>query len=108
MELSQDFQAAPADRPARQRFRRVSLADAIGVGSGPRAERTALLVRAYETQHEVLESYYGSWIGVAVALVRDGQRERLEIAVSPEVQLEQTVEELLFRAYTLYRQVDLT
>lgn len=107
-----EFEATLTDPPATRRFRRrVSLADAIGVGSGPRAEETALLVRAYETQHEVLESYYGTWIGVAVALVRDPkheQRERLEFACAPDVHLEQTVEELLFRAYTLYRQVDLT
>jgi hypothetical protein len=32
----------------------------------------------------------------------------LELSVAPDVQLEQDVEELLFRAYSLYRQVDLT
>jgi len=91
--------------PAR---RRVTLAEAIGLGNGPRAEKTALLVRAFETQHEVLEAYYGSWIAVAVALVEDHGRERLELACAPDVHLEQGVEELLFKAYSLYRQVDLT
>ena len=38
----------------------------------------------------------------------DPRRERLEFACAPDVQLDQHVEELLFRAYSLYRQVDLT
>jgi len=109
---SHEFEATLAEVPGGRRFRRrVSLEDAIGVGSGPRAEPTALLVRAFETQHEVLEAYYGSWIAVAVALVRDpadSRRERLEFVCGPDVHLEQGVEELLFKAYTLYRQVDLT
>ena len=86
----------------------MTLAEAIGLGNGPRAEKTALLVRAFETQHDVLESYYGSWIAAAVALVDDRGRERLELACAPDVRLEQDVEELLFKAYSLYRQVDLT
>ena len=86
----------------------MTLAEAIGGGNGPRAEKTAVLVRAFETQHEVLESYYGSWIAAAVALVDDRGRERLEVACAPDVHLEQDVEELLFKAYSLYRQVDLT
>jgi hypothetical protein len=38
----------------------------------------------------------------------DPRRERLEVVCAPDVQLEQEVEELLFRAYSLYRQVHLT
>jgi hypothetical protein len=88
---------------------RVSLEDATGIASGPRADRTAPLVREYEAQHEVLERYYGGWIAVAVALLRDEDgHERIELVCGPEVRIEQSVEELLFRAYALYRQVDLT
>src|SRR3954463_14559945 len=97
--------------PSGKRFRRVSLEDAMGTANGPRAERTALRVRAFENQHEVLERYYGSRIAVAVALIRDSadpSRERLEYVCAPDVHLEQNVEELLFRAYTLYGQVHLT
>ena len=88
--------------------RNVTLADAIGVGGGPRSGRTALLVRAFETQHDVLEAYYGSAIPVAVALVRDRadpRRTRVEFECGPDVQLDQNVEELLFRAYSLSRQI---
>jgi len=103
------FEATLTESTPERRFRRtVSLEDAIGVGSGPQTERTALLVRAFETQNDVLERYYGSWIAVAVALVSERGRERLELSVAPDVRLEQDVEELLFRAYSLYRQVDLT
>jgi hypothetical protein len=103
------FEATLTESTPERRFRRtVTLEDAIGVGSGPQAERTAMLVRAFEMQNDVLERYYGSWIAVAVAFVNDGGRERLELAVAPDVHLEQNVEELLFRAYSLYRQVDLT
>ncbi|MDA0159780.1 hypothetical protein OM076_05870 [Solirubrobacter ginsenosidimutans] len=106
----QDLFEATLDPPtAERRFRRpTTLGDAFGVGTGPQAERAATLVRAFETEHDVLERYYGSWIAVAVALVREDGRERLEIACAPDVRLEQSVEELLFRAYGLYRQVDLT
>jgi hypothetical protein len=90
------------------RPRTVTLEDAIGAGSGPLTERTAMRVRAFENHNDVLERYYGSWIAVAVALVDDRGRERLEISAAPDVQLEQSVEELLFRAISLYRQVDLT
>ena len=97
------FEATLTESTPERRFRRtVSLEDAIGVGSGPQTERTALLVRAFETQNDVLERYYGSWIAVAVALVSERGRERLELSVAPDVRLEQDVEELL------YRQVDLT
>ena len=103
------FEATLTESTPERRFRRtVSLEDAIGVGSGPQTERTALLVRAFETQNDVLERYYGGWIAVAIALVNDRGRERLEISAAPDVHLEQDVEELLFRAYSLYRQVDLT
>lgn len=105
------FEAAFAGSPSKSPVRRVSLEDAMGVGSGPRAERTAPLVREFENQHEVLERYYGGWVAVAVALVRDApdpRRERIELVCAPDVHLEQSVEELLFRAYALYRQVDLT
>ncbi|WP_028066520.1 hypothetical protein [Solirubrobacter soli] len=103
------FEATLTESTPERRFRRtVTLEDAIGVGSGPQTERTAMLVRAFETQNDVLERYYGSWIAVAVALVTDRGRERLEISAAPDVRLEQDVEELLFRAISLYRQVDLT
>jgi hypothetical protein len=103
------FEATLSDPPAAPRFHRpVTLEDAFGAGNGPLTERTALRVRAFETQNDVLERYYGSWIAVAVALLDAGGRERLEITVAPDVQLEQEVEELLFRAISLYRQVDLT
>jgi hypothetical protein len=83
----------------------------LEAGAGPCAARTALLAREFEDDHEVLERYYGSWIAVAVARVRDKpdrRREKLELVCAPDVRLEQSVEELLFRARTLYRQVDLT
>jgi hypothetical protein len=103
------FEATLTEATPERRFRRpVSLEDAIGAGNGPLTQRTAMLVRAFETQNDVLERYYGSWIAVAVALVHDDGRERLEISAAPDVQLEQQVEELLFRAFSLYRQVDLT
>src|SRR5690349_3038481 len=88
--------------------RRVTLEDAIGVGHGPRQEQTALLTRAFETQNEVVEHYYGAWVPVAVALIRVDGREKIEFAAAPDVELDQHVEELLFRAYGLYRQVHLT
>ena len=76
------FEATLTESTPERRFRRtVSLEDAIGVGSGPQTERTAMLVRAFETQHDVLERYYGSWIAVAVALVSERGRERMELAV---------------------------
>jgi hypothetical protein len=103
------FEATLTESTPERRFRRtVTLEDAIGVSSGPQTERTALLVRAFETQNDVLERYYGGWIAVAIALVNDRGRERLEISAAPDVHLEQDVEELLFRAISLYRQVDLT
>src|SRR3954471_199154 len=89
--------------------RAVSLEEAIGLGA--RDERTALLRRAFETQHDVREHYYGSRLGVAIALVRDPddpRREKLEVVCAPDVALEQCVEELLFRAGALYGQVHLT
>src|SRR6188472_3380303 len=102
----------PVSAPPRSeggRFtRRVTLEDAIGVGHGPRHEQTALLTRAFETQHDVLEHYYGSWVAVAVALVREDGLEKIELAVAPDVGIDQKVEELLFGAYSLYRQVHLT
>ncbi len=87
----------------------VSLEEAIGLGA--RDERSALLRRAFETQHTVLEHYYGSRIAAAVALVQDPadpRREKLQFVCAPDVHLEQNVEELLFRAATLYGQVHLT
>ena len=100
---------AAATLPTELPTRGVSLEEAIGLGS--RDERTALLRRAFETQHEVREHYYGSRIAVAVALVQDPadpRRERLEVVCAPEVHLEQGIEELLFRAATLAGQVHLT
>jgi hypothetical protein len=40
--------------------------------------------------------------------VREDGRERLEVACAADAHLEQGIEELLFRAYALYRQMDLT
>src|SRR6478735_3781877 len=111
--MSSRLQSLPShpavDDSAPGRFtRRVTLEDALGVGKGPRNEQTALLTRAFETQHEVIERYYGSWVAVAVALVKEDGGETLEFACAPDVKMEQGVEELLFRAYSLYRQVQLT
>jgi len=86
----------------------VALEDVVGVGHGPRQEQIALLTRAFENQYEVRERYYGSWVAVAVALVAKDGRDTLEFACAPDVELDQNVEELLFRAYSLYRQVHLT
>jgi len=88
--------------------RTVTLEDAIGVSHGPLHEETALLTRAFEHQHDVVEHYYGSWVAVAVALLREDGHEKIEFACAPDVEMEQSVEELLFRAYSLYRQVDMT
>src|SRR4051812_18657694 len=88
--------------------RRVTLEDSLGVGRGPRHEQTALLARAFENQHEVLERYYGSWVPVAGALIREDGVETLEFAAAPDVEMPQAAEELLFRAYSLYRQMHLT
>jgi hypothetical protein len=110
--MSSRLQPLPAEglsQSATGRFtRRVTLEDAIGVGRGPRHEQTALLARAFENQHEVLERYYGSWAPVAVALIVVDGREKLEFAAAPDVEMQQEVEELLFRAYGLWRQVHLT
>ena len=59
----------------------------------------------------MLERYEGRAVDVSVAIVRDKanpRRERLEVVCPPDVRLEQNVEELLFRASALYRQVHLT
>jgi hypothetical protein len=65
------FEATLMTSTPKPRFgRRVSLEDAFGVATGPQTERTAQLVQAFEDEHEVLERSYGSWIAVAVALVR--------------------------------------
>jgi hypothetical protein len=96
-------QAEPVSGP-------VSLEEAMGIGGGPRSGRTALLVRAFENQHEVLEHYYGSSLAVAIVLFHheEENRVRLQFVCGPEVHLEQDVEELLFRAYSLSRQIHLT
>ena len=60
----------------------------MGVGRGPRNEQTALLTRAFETQHDVIERYYGSWVAVAAALVREDGREKLEFASAPDVKMD--------------------
>jgi len=104
------FEATLTD-PQQGRFARVTLEDAIGVSRGPRAEQTALRVRAFENQHDVLERYFGTHVAVGVALLRDPlrpERDVIRFAAAPDVQLEQSVEELLFRAATLYSQVHLT
>src|SRR4051812_32844036 len=99
------FEATLTETTNHRRFRRpVTLENAISAGRGPQTHRTSTLVRAFAIQNDVLERYYGSWIAVAVALVDDRGRERLEISAAPDVPLEQNVEELLFRAISLYRQ----
>jgi hypothetical protein len=65
----------------------------------------------YEAQHDVVDCYYGGWIEVAVALIRDPHgvaRDRIEVACAPDVNLDQDAEELLLRTCALYHQVDLT
>src|SRR5215204_5969624 len=77
--------------------------------SAPRFEATISQPRFHAS--EVIERYDGSAIDVAVALVRDttdDRRERLEVVCAPDVQFDQEIEELLFRARSLYRQVHLT
>src|SRR5689334_13730222 len=61
-------------------------------------------------RHKLLETYRGSRLPVAIALYEhdEERRVRLEFACGPEVHLEQPVEELLFRAYTLSRRIHLT
>jgi hypothetical protein len=62
-------------------------------------------------RRDALERYDGRAVSVSVALVRDEaepRRERLEVVCPPDVRLAQNVEELLFRASALYRQVHLT
>jgi AcrR family transcriptional regulator len=73
--------------------------------------RTTSLRREFEASHQVIEHYYGSSLAIGIALVVDDahpERQKLEFALGPEVHLDQPVEELLFRAYALYRQVHLT
>src|SRR3954466_16293307 len=100
---------AAARWPTELPTRTVSRTQAIGLGA--RDERTPVIRRAFETQHEVREHYYGSRLALAVALVQDPaspRRQRLEVVCAPEVHLEQVIEELLFRAVTLAGQVHLT
>ncbi len=58
----------------------------------------------------LLESCCGSRLAVAIALYehQEERRVRLEFVCGPEVELAQEVEELLFRAYPLSRQIHLT
>ena len=58
----------------------------------------------------VIERYDGTCIPVSITLYRDDdeKRDRLEFAAAPSVRMPQDVEELLFRAYTLSRQVHLS
>lgn len=68
-------------------------------------------VATTESRAKVLERYDGQAVDVAVALVRDPgrpDRELLEVSCPPRVRLAQDVEELLFRALALNRQVHLT
>lgn len=72
--------------------------------------RTSLEQRLGLGTHKLLESYNGTRLPVAIALYEheEERRVRLEFACGPEVKLAQDVEELLFRVYTLSRQVHLT
>ncbi|HEX6021593.1 MAG TPA: hypothetical protein VFZ00_06320 [Solirubrobacter sp.] len=68
-------------------------------------------VATTQPRREVLERYEGKAVDVAVALVRDPanpDRAKLEVHCPPDVRLAQDVEELLFRALALTRQVQLT
>ncbi|MBE2320609.1 hypothetical protein DVA67_031910 [Solirubrobacter sp. CPCC 204708] len=60
--------------------------------------------------HTPIERYEGTCIAVSIELYRNEseKRDRLEFSVAPDVRMPQDIEELLFRAYTLSRQVHLT
>jgi hypothetical protein len=61
-------------------------------------------------QHSVIERYEGTTIDVSIVLYRDEreQRDRLQFTAAPHVRMAQDVEELLFRAQTLSRQIHVT
>lgn len=71
------------------------------------AEFAPLRARKHD---DVIERYEGTSIAVSIVLYRDERegRDRLSFTAGPEVRLDQSVEELLFRAYSLSRQVHLT
>ena len=98
--------------PSPGRFaRRVRSRTRSGVGTGPRARADGPARAGVRDPARGARALLRQLVAVAVALVRDPanpRRERLEFACAPDVHLEQGVEELLFHAYTLYRQVDLT
>jgi hypothetical protein len=60
--------------------------------------------------HDVIERYEGTCIDVSVVLYRDQreERDRLQFTAAPHIPMPQDVEELLFRAQTLSRQVHVT
>ena len=58
----------------------------------------------------MIERYEGTCIDVSILLYRNEEerRDRLTFTAGPRVRMKQHVEELLFRAYSLSRQVHLT
>ena len=70
----------------------------------------ALEPRFARRESNVIERYEGTCIDVSILLYRneDERRDRLTFTAGPRVRMKQDVEELLFRAYSLSRQVHLT
>ena len=70
----------------------------------------ALEPRRARRESNVIERYEGTCIDVSIVLYRSEQerRDRLTFTAGPRVRMKQDVEELLFRAYSLSRQVHLT
>ena len=70
----------------------------------------ALEPRFARRETNVIERYEGTCIDVSIVLYRNEQerRDRLTFTAGPRVRMKQDVEELLFRAYSLSRQVHLT
>jgi hypothetical protein len=70
----------------------------------------ALEPRFARRENNVIERYEGTCIDVSILLYRneDERRDRLTFTAGPRVRMKQDVEELLFRAYSLSRQVHLT
>ena len=70
----------------------------------------ALEPRFARRESNVIERYEGTCIDVSILLYRseEERRDRLTFTAGPRVRMKQDVEELLFRAYSLSRQVHLT
>jgi hypothetical protein len=61
-------------------------------------------------REDVIEHYEGTCIDVSVVLYRDERegRDRLQFSAAPHIRMPQDMEELLFRAQTLSRQIHVT